>query len=64
LPVSPQGEAGAFKNSPVGYFSEQAGLPRWLPAGWLLRETSPRGWFFTLGPPRGGKPAPLRRGSG
>jgi len=28
---APQGEAGAFKNSPVGYFSEQAGLPWWLP---------------------------------
>ena len=25
----PQGEAGALKNSLAGYFSEQAGLPRW-----------------------------------
>ena len=24
---SSQGEAGPFKNSPVGYFSEHAGLP-------------------------------------
>jgi len=25
----PQGEAGASENSPAGYFSEQACLPRW-----------------------------------
>jgi len=28
--ISPQGEAGALRNSLAGYFSEQAGLPRWL----------------------------------
>jgi len=27
----PQGEAGASENSPVGYFSERACLPRWPP---------------------------------
>ena len=26
----PKGEAGALRNSLAGYFSEQAGLPRWL----------------------------------
>jgi len=53
IPAFPHGEAGAFKNSPVGYFSEQAGLPRWLPTAWLLAKMIYQIIFLRSAPPLG-----------
>jgi hypothetical protein len=51
----PQGEAGASENSPMGYFSEQACLPRWPPCKQAPSLNQPTGLVLYARPSPWGK---------
>jgi len=55
FPTFPQGGAGASENSPVGYFSEQACLPRWLPCRQAPSLNQPTGLVLYARPSPWGK---------
>jgi hypothetical protein len=56
LSYFPQRGAGASENSPVGYFSEQACLPRWPPCRQAPSLNQPTGLVLNARPSRWGNP--------